>query len=317
MATLKDIAKATGFSIITVSRVINEPHKVKKETREIIEAEIKRVNFKPNILAKALVQRKTNIIYVYIPAALEPNNLFFMNVVSGIGELLGEQGYSVLIKRSWYNGEDCDGCILMGLNVGDEARVQELAKKIPVCVFGYVPEVTSIDIDNFDGIYQITKQVLEKGHDRIVYVGIDQQERFVKNREEGFRKAINEFKPEAKTQMFKFHNNEISAYAGVNQLLKQGLKPEVFICASDDMAIGALRAIKKHGFQVPHDVKITGFDGLGTDEVAYPQLTTVRQPIYKAGRELAMHIIELIKRKNQGPYEHILIKPMIIERETL
>ena len=76
MATLKDIARATGFSTITVSRVINEPEKVRPETREIIQAEIERVNFRPNVLARALVQRRTNIIFVYIPSGLKPNDLF-------------------------------------------------------------------------------------------------------------------------------------------------------------------------------------------------------------------------------------------------
>ncbi|MGI6714131.1 MAG: LacI family DNA-binding transcriptional regulator [Bacilli bacterium] len=317
MATLKDIAKATGFSIITVSRVVNEPHKVKPATRAIIEAEIKRVNYKPNVLARALVQRKTNIIYVYIPAAYAPNNLFFMNVIAGIGEFLGEQGYSLLLKRTWYNKEDCDGCIFMGLNVEEEKKVAELAQELPVCVFGYAPDVTSIDIDNFDGIYQMTRYVLEKGYDQLVYVSIAQEDRFVKDREHGFQRAIRDVQPAVRHLMLKVHNNENAAFQGVMQLLNDGKNPRVLICASDDIAIGAMRALKNHGLRVPEDVKITGFDGLGMDEVAYPQLTTVRQPIYTAGRELAIHIIDLINRKNKGPYQHIQIKPKVIKRDTL
>ena len=95
MATLKSIAKATGYSVITVSRVINTPEKVKESTRKIIEAEIERQNFRPNILARALVQNRTNIIFVYIPPDIEAINPFFLHVVSGIGEVLGEKGFSL------------------------------------------------------------------------------------------------------------------------------------------------------------------------------------------------------------------------------
>ncbi len=316
MATLKDIARATGFSTITVSRVINEPEKVRPETREIIQAEIERVNFRPNVLARALVQRRTNIIFVYIPSGLKPNDLFFMNVVSGIAEYLGEQGYSLLIKRTWYNNEDCDGCIFMGLSPEQEIEVAKLAKIKPVCVFGYAKDVMSIDIDNYAGLYKITRRVLERDFSNIVYVGINQDQRFVYDREKGFIDAVKEFKPDAKTKILKVANNDDDAYHETNELLIATREPRAFICASDDIAIGVMRALKHHGLKVPKDVVVTGFDGLGTDEVAYPHLTTVRQPIYEAGRELASHIIELIKRKNEGPYEYILIQPRLIVRDT-
>lgn len=317
MATLKDIAKATGFSVITVSRVINSPHLVKEKTRKIIEAEIARQNFKPNVLARALVQNRTNIIYVYIPADIDAINPFFLHVVSGIGEVLGEKGFSLLLKRSWYEGEDCDGCIFMGLSAEDEAKVFELSKTKPVCVFGYVEGVSSVDVDNYQGLYLMTSHVLSKGYRTLTYLGIDDYRRFILQRKKGFSDAVMSQKDKITVKYLAAKNNENDAYKVVGQSLKQGDTPEVIVCATDDMAIGAIRAIKEKGLEVPRDIAVTGFDGLGTQEVAHPRLTTIHQPIYEAGKALAHRIITLIENKNELPVNHAFIETTIIHRESI
>ncbi|OQC10230.1 MAG: Catabolite control protein A [Tenericutes bacterium ADurb.Bin087] len=317
MATLKDIAKATGFSVITVSRVINTPHLVKEKTRAIIEAEIARQNFKPNVLARALVQNRTNIIYVYIPADIDAINPFFLHVVSGIGEVLGEQGFSLLLKRTWYNNEDCDGCIFMGLSSEDEAKVFALSQIKPVCVFGFVEGVSSVDIDNYQGLFLMTNHVLSRGYRKLTYLGIDEPRRFIRQREKGFNDAVMNKSGELTLNYLYAKNNENAAYKVVGNSLKQDKMPEVIVCASDDMAIGAIRAIKEKGLEVPRDVAVTGFDGLGTQEVAHPRLTTIHQPIYEAGKALAHRIIALIESKNNLPTNHTFIETTILHRESL
>ncbi len=317
MATLKSIAKATGYSVITVSRVINTPEKVKESTRKIIEAEIERQNFRPNILARALVQNRTNIIFVYIPPDIEAINPFFLHVVSGIGEVLGEKGFSLLLKRTWYNNEDCDGCIFMGLSGADEAKVYELSKVKPVCVFGYVEGVTSVDVDNYQGLLLMTNHVLSKGYKKITYLGIDESRRFIRQREKGFNEAILSKKDKLTVNYLYAKNNEKSAYKVVGNSLELGIIPEVIVCATDDMAIGAIRAIKEKGMEVPRDIAVTGFDGLGTQEVAHPRLTTIHQPIYEAGKALANRIILLSENKNNLPVKHTFIKTDILHRESL
>lgn len=316
--TLKDIAKITGYSAITISRVINYPEKVKKETREAIEKEIKRINYRPNFVAKALVSNKTNIIYVYIPSDLGHSSPFFLQVIAGIGEELGERGYSMLIKRKWYDHEVCDGIIMMGLSINDEPFLKALSKEKPMAIFGHNELVNSIDVNNRLGIEMMTKFVISNGYTKLAYVGIDQQRRFSIDRLNGFDSAISSSGLNIEDMEHIFvSNDESGGYEAGKKLFSSSKHPEVVVCATDDMAIGVIRAAKDYNLEVPKDVGITGFDGLGSEVLSHPNLTTIRQPIYEVGKELAKLIIKKIECNTDDVISNIYYEPELVINDSL
>lgn len=317
MATLKDIAKATGVSVITVSRVINHPESVNEKTRLKVQKEIKRVNYHPNILAKALVKNQSNIIYVYVSPYNDIKSPFFLAVVTGIGEALGEKGYSMLVKTSWYNEETCDGCILMGFSNEEVDRVQRLAMRKPVAILGILDNINSVGINNYEGMKELTEYVLGKGKKKIVYVTLKFNSPFITERYRGFKDAVKESHKKVKVDYLYSDYASNSAYIAVKEYLEKGKQPDVIMCVTNQLALGALRALRELNIDVPGKIGVTGFDGFGLQDLTYPKLTTVNIPIYEAGKALADKIINLVESKNTLPFTHTLIETFILERESV
>lgn len=317
-STLKEIAKATGFSIITISRVINHPEKVHEATRLIIQEEIEKRGYHPNNIAKALVSNKTNIVFVYIPIDYNHNSPFYVQVLAGIGEGLGNRGYSMLLKHGWYANESCDGIILMGLTSQDEMRLTKLCENHHVVVFGHSEFANSIDVNNRYGAKAITALALSSGYTNLAYVSVDQDRKFVLDRLEGYKDAHREMNRRYKNDLIvSTSNNEIGGYQAGKNLLAMSVRPDAIICASDDIALGVMRAAREKGLEIPRDIGVTGFDGLGTERLSYPKITTVRQPIYEIGNKLANFIIDRIEKKASDAIQNHFYEPEIIINETL
>lgn len=316
MATIFDVAKASGVSAMTVSRVINAPDKVNKKTRDIVNAKIKELNYSPNVVAKSLVLKKTNIIYVYIPEDISATHPFFSQVVAGIGERLGEHDYSMLIGRKEYTIQSCDGIIAMGLNKEQEKRIGTLFKNKPYVVFGSQPKINyCVDVDNYSGVKLVINYLNEKGYKKIAYIGINQNKTFTFDRYNGFIDGMKENGLTIDESLItSVDNNEHFGYEACKSLLKTCV-PEVVVCASDLLAIGACRAIKEEGLSIPTDIAVTGFDGLGFETLSIPHLTTVTQPVYEVGIRLAEEMIGRIDKKAEKSF-HIKIMPKLVVHES-
>jgi len=318
--TLKDIAKATGFSLITISRAINQPDKLKPETRVKVLAAIAEHGYYPNSAARALVSNKTDIIYVYIPGDLTVSNPFFVQVVAGIGEGLGKLGYSMLIKRTWYNGEPSDGIILMGLSTDDNSRLAMLSKEKPIVVFGNNEVADCIDVNNRLGVSMAADYAFSRGYRKLAYIGIAQDRKFVRDRENGFLDSLEAHGIDGGIcPRLTVLNNEADGYRGsLNLLANTETRPDCVIAASDDIASGVLRAAKELGLKIPTELGIIGFDGLGSERIVYPNLTTIHQPIYEIGEELAKLVVKKIKerKKEEVSVKTIFYTPVLYENET-
>lgn len=131
MATIKDIAKITGCSVMTVSRALNNPELVKEETRNKILAASQKVGYVQNRGARALVKRCTFNICVYIPSSLEATETFVAQTVSSIGEQLGKLGYSLSLCRKISPEHNFDGVIAVGLHIEEEDAFISLSKQKP------------------------------------------------------------------------------------------------------------------------------------------------------------------------------------------
>lgn len=312
MATLKDVAKAVGVSNMTVSRYFSEPEKLKKETRETIQKVVEELNYSPNSVAQSLVSKRTNIIYVHIAGDIGSLHPFLLKTVQGIGEALGEKGYSMLLRRSGYVNESCDGIIAMGTTLEEEKKLVKISRRKKVLLFGNNNLFGNwIDINNHLGSKMITDYVLDKGYKRIGYIAIDNQAQYSVDRLNGFMESMKEHKILVEEDLVKrVSNHEPDGYEAAGEILKAE-QVDAIICASDILAMGVMRYATEHGIKVPEDLAVSGFDGLGFENMTFPILTTVEQPTYEAGRELAIRMIHMIENDvdtGEGSYIEPILK---------
>ncbi|MDR2889587.1 MAG: LacI family transcriptional regulator [Lachnospiraceae bacterium] len=328
MVTQKMIAEKAGVSIITVSRVLNTPDKVKPETRILVERILKEYQYTPNQIAQSLVSNKTSIIDVYIPEYIALDNPFAMYFIAGISDALSSQLYSFSILRNLNREHNCDGYIVTGLLSNEFVPVWEYAKSRnrPMALFGHValPGVDCIDVDNVIGACEITERLLEAGHRDIVMLNVTEEKDYVHDRQMGFYRAfenkslIGEGKAigdRSDIEVVQCSNSSGSAFYATKELLNRR-QPTAIFCATDTIAIGVVQAIYEKGLSVPEDVSVAGFDGLGHHLLTQPQITTVRQPIYEIGKMLAEALLARISGKEES-FKNVLLKPQIIEGKSI
>lgn len=298
MATIADIAKKTGFSSMTVSRVFSAPDKVRPQTRQIILEVAEELNFHPNNVASSLARKCTNIIFVYIPKELSATEQFVSQTVTAIGERLGEHGYSFLLSRKLPKGEGYDGIIMMGLSQDEERDILK-ARKItkPVVLYGNSDDFSTwVDVDNYNGERLAVDYLIGKGRKRIAAISAPLKMRYAEQRLMGYRDCLREHGMAVEeSRIVVGEANEEGGYLCAKELLSRDIDVDAIVCATDPMAIGCMRALKEHGMQIPEEVSVVGFDGFGHENNTSPKLTTVRQPLFEVGVKLADTLIALLE----------------------
>jgi LacI family transcriptional regulator len=304
MANLKDIAKAANVSVITVSRALNEPERVKPETKRRIEKVLEAMAYTPNLAAKNLVSKRTGVIDVYIPESIDLSNPFVMYFVTGISETLSGQMYSFLIRRSRDKEHCCDGYIVTGLLTNEIHEFYAYAKERnrPVALFGHtdIEAVDCLDVDNVLGARMAVEHLIQHNHRRIGMINVDEPKDYTMDRYAGFKKAMDRAGCSIDPRLIIRGNNSVNGgNAAAGELLKRGGFTALF-CATDTLAIGAVKAVTEAGLSVPGDVSIAGFDGLGHHLLSEPRITTVRQPVFEIGKRLAQILLDRISgRENR------------------
>ncbi len=319
MVTLKDIATAANVSMITVSRVVNTPDKVKPDTRKKIEKIMEELQYVPNSAAKNLVSKRAGVIDVYIPINIDLSNPFVMHYISGISETLSKQMYSFLICRNIENEHICDGYIVTGLLKNEINEFYKHAHKYnrPVVLFGHtsLPEVDCIDVDNIAGAKMATQYLIDMGHKQLAMINVDEDKDYTVDRLAGFQQAIKEHHlPLEKMSVVSTPNNVNGGYQAAKKLLRKRNFSGIF-CATDTIALGVSNAIKEEGLKIPKDISIVGFDGLGHHLLNTPRLTTIQQPIFKIGSMLAQTLINKLNGENRRTTE--LVEPQLITEESV
>lgn len=313
MATLMDVAKRANVSKMTVSRVINHPEQVTDELKELVYAAMKELDYRPNLIAKALVSNSTRIIKLCILEDIDVTEPYYMNLMVGIAKALDLHQYSLqLVTRRNFDIGNCDGYIITGLREKDVEWIQALKK--PVVVFGENRYgFDYVDTNNKLGTYQIANLALEKGYEHLIYFGMDSTESFEQSREAGYLKQIQESKLIPKMYRFKNHSHLTEEF--IEAHWTEFERNSVFICSTDRLAIGVERGIAKCGGNIPHDYGVTGFDGVFLNQVASPKITTVKQSIIEMGNACGESVLDKIA--NRGNTSSLIFEPKIEMGGTL
>lgn len=293
MTTLVDVAKKANVSKMTVSRVINHPDKVTDELKQMVYQAMRELDYHPNVIAKALANNSTRIIKFCILEDIDTTEPYYMNLMLGIAKTLDLHQYSLqLVTRRNFDIGNCDGYIITGMRESDVDWIKKLKK--PVIIFGENRYgLDYVDTNNKAGTYLLSQLALKKGYDRLIYIGIDSKESFEYSREAGYLQQVQEKRMMPELHRFDNHSHLSEKFVVDNW--DKITKNTAFICASDRLAIGVERAIVRCGGKVPEEYGVTGFDGVLLNQVASPQITTIKQSIIEMGSACGENLLDKIE----------------------
>lgn len=329
MITIKDVAKRAGVSPSTVSRTLSGKVPVDRQTREKVMEAIRALNYKPNILAKGLKEGRTNTIGLIIPNICNP---VFPAVARGVEDVAREKGFTVILCNTDENIEAekdyveklqkrwVDGFIFATAREESQHILELKEKGFPVVlVVRHMDEaVDAVVIDNYKSSVEAVEYLINTGHRRICIINGDRSLTLYSERFEGYRHALEAaglpFIPEL---VLDVAGRDDNGYGAVMGLLKKGILPDAVFATSDPRAIGAIRAIKDCGLNVPGDVSVVGFDDLSISPFLDPPLTTVSQPLYEMGAKAARRLIEIINGEKNEKAKIELVKASLVIRKSV
>lgn len=324
-ATIKDVAEKAGVSVATVSRVLNEAGIVTPKTRKVVEQVIRELQYTPNRLAISLKMNRTATIGVLLP---DMYGEFFSELIRGMDLAASDEQYHVLLSSAHGTVSDfkaaltamtgrVDGLLLMAPSLSWKDIASCLTTKIPIVLINTeAPEnvYTSIQMDNHGGAYKMTKHLVANGHRRIAILTGKEINKDSRERLAGYRQAIGEggLTPVERDGNF----NVTGGQAAMTELLTQLETPFAVFCSNDAMAIGAMRAVRDAGLQVPKDVAIAGFDDVSVAEYISPALSSVRVSIEELGRLAVQKLLAQLKTEQNLPPERIAFPTELSIRES-
>jgi DNA-binding LacI/PurR family transcriptional regulator len=326
--TIRDVARHSGLSVATVSRVLNDMPWVSPATRDRVIRAVDELGFRRSATARSLSLGRSQTIGVVAPFFTTPS---CVERLRGISERLTEDGYDLMLfdvetpgqrtdaLRDFAQRDRVDGLLVISLPLSDE-EVEALQRDdLPVVLvdIGH-PGLPHVMIDDVRGGELATEHLVAKGHRRIGFIGDLPKNPFgftsSERRREGFRRTLRGagIAPAEELERRGVHGRE-PARALARELLTAADAPSAIFAACDVQAFGVLEAADALGLRVPDDIAVIGFDDI--EMAATVGLTTVRQPLRESGARGAELLLSAIGGHGQAPVEE-LESLAVIERRT-
>jgi len=344
VARLKDIAEYVGVSISTVSRVIqnDQTRNVNPETKAKIWEAVKALGYKPNQHARNLVtnkQEKSNTRTMKIGWVANPKqaetNPYFANIYTGIRDTLAENDYNLisitkdeienealLLKTIHESG--IEGLLL--IDKIDDGLIDYIQQNIPVVGLDFYytdKNMAIVDYDREASIKKVVQYLVKQGHRDIGFIGggVDEtfEDLYAEHRFKGFQHAMEKaglaIQPEWVMNTKWIMEN---SYESMKSLMKRDPLhlPTAMVCASDLMAIPAMRAVVEHNYRIPEDIAFFGVDNIEMGKYSSPPLSTVEIPKYEMGRMAAKTIIEMVEGKIKLPIKITLPFELVLRESS-
>lgn len=321
MTKLTDVAKKAGCSPTTVSRVINNYGYISKKTRQKVFQAMKELNYQPNVVARSLQGKKTQLIGVIFPDIAHP---FFGELVSKIENALFQKGYKTILCNAGKNKEKektylqmlmankVDGIIAGAHNLGiDEYQNTGL----PIVSFDrkLSPNIPIVTSDNFHGGELATKDLYHNGARNIYFVGSPTLDGHPTDRRlKGYQKAINDLNLTEHIYPASFGDTPALKEMTIEKLLKNH-QVDGIVAGDDLTAILIMKVAKKLNISIPQKLKVIGFDGTTFVQTYYPDLSTIVQPI----DDIAQVLVKLLEERIHNPKHQICNSPYILPVKLL
>lgn len=316
MANINDVANEAGVSITTVSRYLNNSYPVNENTKKAIEKAIKKLKYKPNAIARGLINKKTNTVGVIVPLI---TNMFFPEVVKGIADQCKEKDYSIILANSENNIEEeqkmvenfmerqVDGIVIIDPKIEKipPSYYREINSHLPLVIVNKYfndDEITFVYNDENNGAYQAAEYLMDLGHRKILFISGPQKSYPSQVKIEGFNRALQE-RRSIRNNDIEGVNIALSEYTSdtTYNFIKENIddikRYSAIFCANDLMAFGVIKALKSEGYEVPRDFSVIGFDDISFSSLYEPSITTMSQKIYRLGEISGKAIIKLIEKE--------------------
>ena len=325
--TIRDVAKAAGASVSTISAALNNSDYVSADMRSRIENAIKDLKYRPNDLARGLRLQKTHSIAIVVP---DLSNNFYIELVRGAKDYSASANYTVLIgdsRDSWeeernyldsFHRRRVDGIVrvpaidaLKGKGKTDLGNLPVVyADRYPLTKDSYVGRV---GIDNRRAADSATRYLLSLGHRKMGIITGDSSSGTSVDRLEGFLQALRSagIRPD-RSMIHSGHNDMESGHVHTMQLLTRADRPTAIFCTNNMMALGALAAIQEIGLVCPEEISLLGFDDFYWATLLRPRLTVVRQPAREVGMIAARMLIDHLEGRPSVPTPTLLATQLMV-----
>ncbi|MBO5620178.1 MAG: LacI family DNA-binding transcriptional regulator [Butyrivibrio sp.] len=333
MVSLKDIAKACGVSVATVSKAINDHSDISRETKDRIRETANQMGYRPNAAAQALkTNRSNNIGVLFVDAANSGlTHDYFNHVLDSFKRTAEDNGFDITfingaknsmnnmsyLSHAIYRG--FDGVVIACVDFSDP-QVDELIKSnIPVVTIDHLfNNRIAVVSDNIRGMKDIVDYVYEMGHRKIAYVHGDESS-VTQSRLSSFYKTLEEHGIEVNDDYVvsaPYRNTEAS-FKATEKLLDLPEPPTCILYPDDFAAFGGMNAIRQRGLKIPEDVSVVGYDGIEIARRISPILTTLVQDTEKIGSIAANKLINLINNPKSTLIEQIIVDGTIEKGESV
>jgi len=331
--TMGDIARASGVSPMTVSRVLSNNPSVKEEHRKKVLAVAQRLNYHVDIIARQLRAKHTFQVGVVVPFRGLVGTYYFGQILQGIQQVLTSTDYHISLYDSLAEDfNDMAKCV----NLCHERRVSGLivvapelsatfpktfaSLKMPIVVVGSSlarQPISYVDVDNYGGACAMTEHLIELGHTKIGFVCGRADLKDASQRELGFRETMQKHGlPVVAEWVVQGEYEARKAFQVTMNLLAKPERPTAIFAANDQMAYGVIDAARILGLQVPEDLSVSGFDDIQSSAEFVPALTTVGQPMLDLGLVAACYILDVLSKPNTPVLHRKLPAQLVVRSST-
>lgn len=325
--TIYEVAEKAGVSTATVSKIVNHKGRISETTRQHVLQIMKDLNYRPSSLAACLTTKKTATIGLLIPDIANP---YFGEVARLFDTACRQKGYMLIICNTndvenkaredieLLVQKRVDG-IIIACNINKQETIESLIQfKIPIIQFSAEmldAKINTINVDEYLGTYTAVEYLINLGCRNICFIGgrgIGRKS----NKTRAYYDAIKKYGLDPMEKNTNERNSDIfGSLNEVEKILRSAGEVDGIFACSDLIGVGALQAAKALGFQVPHQLKVIGFDNTILSELSSPRLSVVSQPIH----EMVVKAVDLLlenMKSSEGEIKKIKFPPKLILRES-
>lgn len=327
--SIKDVAKEAKVSIATVSRVLNGIEVVNEDTQRRVRDAVEKLGYRPNIIARSLKTQRTRTIGILIP---DISNSLYPEIVRGIEDVANIYNYNIILCNSDLNlnkekeyiyilkEKMVDGLLFMSNSLDDEVLdiIQRLGMKtVLIETTVYNKNIPNITINNIEASKEAVNKLISNGRRRILYIG-DHKDILNASayRYKGYSEALNENGIDLDKDLICFCKPFLNnGYEYIQKKIKSGISFDGVFCTCDELAIGAMNALRENNINIPDDCEVIGFNNILMSSAFSPKLTTVDASSYDLG-SIGMRMLLKIINKEQVDNLNYVVPHNLIERES-
>lgn len=326
--TIIDVARESGVSYSTVSRVLSGFEHVSEDARVKVLKAADRLGYVVNLQARSLAGGRSNVVGVLVPAL---DNGYILEVARGIDEELNKEGYSLMLYTTHQHGGKesrfvnaianglCDGLLLVVPLVPANYLEALHRRKFPFVLVDQADpsnQSATVYATNWQGAYDATTHLISLGHRRIGLIKGRMDLASGVERLEGYKAALLDHQISLdETLIYAGDFFQPTGYNGGHHLLGLSNPPTAIFASNDLMAFGTLQAAGERGLRVPDDLSVIGFDDIPHSVMVHPRLTTVHQPLDQMGRVAVRMLLDQIEQPDKPP-RHLALGTRLILRES-